>query len=306
MTSSGPSSFASSEGDARQRQRFVGLSADDLARIADIKSDILEHRAEHADAFFGHLASIPEAGDLMKRADLLQQARRLKDEHLVAMAGGDYGPSYIEQRMKLGMLYSRVKLDPRIFLGAFNVMLSSIGRRVARRYAGDAVEAAAHMASLNKVGGLDVGVIQLLAERDLTIARQQEAILELSTPTLQLRDRLLILPIIGVLDSYRANQLTENLLKAVRERRALVVVMDVTGVPTVDTKVANHIIQSVAAARLMGAQVIVTGLSAEVAQSLVTLGVDLSMLNTVGDLQGGLEQAEALMGFETRRVRNGT
>jgi rsbT co-antagonist protein RsbR len=88
----------------------------------------------------------------------------------------------------------------------------------------------------------------------------------------------------------------------VREKRARVVVMDVTGVPNVDCQVANHLIRSVAAARLMGAQVIVTGLSAEVAQSLVTLGVDLSMLNTVGDLQGGLEEAERILGYETRRV----
>jgi rsbT co-antagonist protein RsbR len=78
--------------------------------------------------------------------------------------------------------------------------------------------------------------------------------------------------------------------------------MDITGVATVDSKVANHLIQTVAAARLMGAEVIVTGLSAEVAQSLVTLGVDLSQINTVGDLQGGLEEAERLMGLETRRL----
>ncbi|WP_204848323.1 STAS domain-containing protein [Rhodopila globiformis] len=135
-----------------------------------------------------------------------------------------------------------------------------------------------------------------------TILRQQEAIRELSTPVLQLRERLLILPIIGLWDSVRAKQLTENLLRQVRDKRARVVVMDITGAPTVDSKVADHLIRSVAAARLMGARVIVTGLSAEVAQSLVTLGVDLSMLITVGDLQGGLEETERILGYETRRA----
>ena len=304
MTYSDIGDLTSSENDARQRRRYVGLTAEDLARIADIRSDILDHRDEHANAFFGHLSSVPEAGELMQRSDLLQKARRLKDEHLVQMASGDYGPAYVEQRFKLGKLYAQAKLDPRIFLGAFQTMFASIARRVAARYPNDSGAAAAHMNALYKVGSLDMGLIQMLEERDVTIARQQEAILELSTPALQLRDRLLILPIIGVLDSYRANQLTDNLLRAIRERRALVVVMDVTGVPSVDTRVANHLIQSVGAAKLMGAQVIVTGLSAEVAQSLVTLGVDLSMLNTVGDLQGGLEQAERYMGFETRRSAN--
>jgi rsbT co-antagonist protein RsbR len=79
-------------------------------------------------------------------------------------------------------------------------------------------------------------------------------------------------------------------------------VMDITGVSTVDSKVANHLIQTVAAAQLMGARVIITGLSAEVAQSLVTLGVDLSRMNTFGDLQGGLEEAERLLGYEIRRI----
>jgi rsbT co-antagonist protein RsbR len=74
--------------------------------------------------------------------------------------------------------------------------------------------------------------------------------------------------------------------------------MDITGVGAVDSKVANHLIQTVAAARLMGTTVIITGLSGEVAQALVTLGVDLTKLNTVGDLQGGLEEAERMLGLQ--------
>ena len=73
--------------------------------------------------------------------------------------------------------------------------------------------------------------------------------------------------------------------------------MDITGVATIDSKVSNHLLQTVTAARLMGAHVIVTGLSAEVAQSLVALGIELSKLNTVGDLQGGLEEAERILGY---------
>jgi len=114
---------------------------------------------------------------------------------------------------------------------------------------------------------------------------------------LQIRERLLLLPVIGVIDTQRARFITESLLRAVRTNRAKVVVMDVTGVVTIDSKVANHVLQTVAAARLMGATMIVTGLSAEVAQSLVTLGIELSGLNTVGDLQGGLEEAEQLLGY---------
>lgn len=140
--------------------------------------------------------------------------------------------------------------------------------------------------------------VSFVQERERIIRQQQEAIRELSTPVLQVRERLLILPIIGVIDSQRARQLTEQLLRAIRRNRAKVVVVDITGVPTIDSTVANHLVQTVEASRLMGASVIITGLSSEIAQTLVTIGVDLNKMNTVGDLQGGLEEAERLLGYE--------
>ena len=140
-----------------------------------------------------------------------------------------------------------------------------------------------------------VGFVQ---ERERIIRQQQEAIRELSTPVLQVRERLLILPIIGVIDSQRARQLTEQLLRGIRTNRAKVVVIDITGVAAMDATVANHLVQTVEASRLLGANVIVTGLSPEIAQTLVTIGVDLGKMNTVGDLQGGIEEAERLLGYK--------
>lgn len=135
-------------------------------------------------------------------------------------------------------------------------------------------------------------------ERERIIRQQQEAIRELSTPVLQVRERLLILPIIGLIDPQRARQLTEQLLQGIRSNRAKVVVMDITGVPSIDVNVANYLVQTVDAARLMGATLIVTGLSPEIAQTLVVIGVDLGKMETVGDLQGGIEKAERMLGYK--------
>jgi rsbT co-antagonist protein RsbR len=137
--------------------------------------------------------------------------------------------------------------------------------------------------------------VSFVEERERVIREQQESIRELSTPVLLVRERLLILPIIGVLDAQRARQLTEQLLSAIESHRAKVVVMDITGVGTVDVDVANHLVQTVEASRLMGATVVITGLSSRIAQTIVDLGVDLTMMRTVGDLQGGLEEAERLL-----------
>jgi rsbT co-antagonist protein RsbR len=144
--------------------------------------------------------------------------------------------------------------------------------------------------------------VSFVEERERVIHDQQEALRELSTPVLQLREGLLILPVIGILDSSRARQLTEQLLGAIQQRRATVVVIDITGVATVDRTVANHLVQTVEASRLMGARTIITGLSSEIAQTLVDLDVDLGMMRTVGDLQGGLEEAERLAGYRRADV----
>jgi rsbT co-antagonist protein RsbR len=146
--------------------------------------------------------------------------------------------------------------------------------------------------------------VSFVEERERVIREQQEAIRELSTPVLQVRERLLILPIIGGLDAPRARQLTEQLLSAIQTNRARVVVIDITGVASVDLTVANHLVQTVESARLMGAAAIITGLSSKIAQTLVDLGVDLSMMHTVGDLQGGLEEAERLLAERAGRHPN--
>jgi rsbT co-antagonist protein RsbR len=155
----------------------------------------------------------------------------------------------------------------------------------------DAYEPAANRIAIT----VAVGFVQ---ERERTIREQQEAIRELSTPVLQVRERLLILPIIGVIDPQRARQLTEQLLRGIRTNRARVVVIDITGVAAMDSNVANHLVLTVEASRLLGATVIVTGLSPEIAQTLVNIGVDLAKMNTVGDLQGGIEEAERLLGYK--------
>jgi rsbT co-antagonist protein RsbR len=286
--------------DVERRRKIVDLGHEDIARILTIKSVMTENLDRFTDAFFDHLSHLEEAASLLRNATALETAKKLKREHLIAMVQGEYGSAYAEQRVRLGLLYASAGLELRVFLGAFHHLLQTVGAEVIGRFVKTPQIGFDIFMSLKKVAFLDIGIIAdvLIEQRERIIGAQQAAIRELSTPVLQVRDRLLILPMIGMIDSERAMQLTENLLQAIRTNRARVVVMDVTGVAAVDSKVANHMIQTVAAARLMGALVIVTGLSADVAQALVALGVDLGRINTIGDLQGGLEEAERLLGYK--------
>src|SRR5207253_10013022 len=120
--------------------------------------------------------------------------------------------------------------------------------------------------------------------REEVIARQQQELLELSTPVVTLWEGILALPLIGMLDSARTQVVMENLLQRIVETGSLIAILDITGVPTVDTLVAQHLLKTVAAARLMGADCIISGIRPQIAQTIVHLGVDLNAVTTKATL----------------------
>jgi rsbT co-antagonist protein RsbR len=235
---------------------------------------------------------------VMTADEIFSEVTAVYDNYVDALETGsietlrEYARSLSERIIRRGVETHEV-------LGIVLLLRDVLGRSLLDKYGGDrdllerildAYEPAANRIAVT------VGV-SFVEERERVIREQQVAIRELSTPVLQVRERLLILPIIGAVDDRRARQLTEQLLGAIQSHRARVVVIDITGVASVDVTVANHLVQTVEAARLMGASAVITGLSSKIAQTLVDLGVDLGMLKTVGDLQGGLEEAERLLGY---------
>ncbi len=124
--------------------------------------------------------------------------------------------------------------------------------------------------------------------------RREETIRDLATPIIPLFDRIIAMPVVGVVDSMRARELMRAMMEGIREYRVRVVILDVTGVPLVDTAVANHLHQTLQAARLKGVEPIVTGVSDAVAETIVDLGIDWSSVRTMSDLQTGLVAAKLL------------
>lgn len=153
---------------------------------------------------------------------------------------------------------------------------------------------------LDKLGLYTTEVYQ--QNRELVIKRQQEELLELSTPVVELWDNIVALPLIGTLDSARTQVVMENLLQKIVDNEALIAIIDITGVPTVDTLVAQHLLKTVAAARLMGADCIISGMRPQIAQTIVHLGVNLSEVVTKATLADAF--AVALQRTGATIVRN--
>ncbi len=129
------------------------------------------------------------------------------------------------------------------------------------------------------------------------IEAQQHAIQELSSPVIPIMDRIIVMPLIGSIDSLRARDVTRNLLAGISQHRAKVVILDITGVNIMDTGVVNHLNKTIQAARLKGARTIVTGMSDAVAEAIVDLGIDWSGVQTLSNLQTGLMAALATLGL---------
>ena len=127
-----------------------------------------------------------------------------------------------------------------------------------------------------------------IQEQQKTILQQQEDLLELSSPVSKVWDNILILPVIGTLDSQRTQVMMENLLQKIVDTGCTISILDITGVPTVDTQVANHLFKTVTAARLLGAECIISGISPAIAQTIVHLGIDLSSIRTKATLQDAM------------------
>lgn len=137
------------------------------------------------------------------------------------------------------------------------------------------------------------------------IEAQRQALQELSTPIIPLLDGIIILPLIGSIDTARARDIMRSLLKGIADYRAKIVILDITGVPVVDSGVANHLNKTIHAARLKGTHTIITGVSDAVAETIVDLGIDWGGIETLRDLQNGLITALGRLGFTLRNGKTG-
>jgi rsbT co-antagonist protein RsbR len=296
-----------SEQELAHRKQFLELGDADVARLTGINDLARRYADEVIDDFYRHLMSFDDTRSFFGEPQVLQHVKSMQREYFLRLTQGNYDLGYVQDRLRIGAIHERIRLPTKSYLGMYNFYLRAVAARLVEAFAKKPGEAWATFLSLLKLTFLDMGLAidTYIASSERTIRAQQEAIQELPTPVLPFREGMLLVPIIGIIDSQRARQLTEQLLGSIRSNRAKMVVIDITGVQSVDTRVANHIVQTVEAARLMGARVILAGISPEVAQTMVTLGIDLGRILTVGDLQSGIERAEHMLGYVVARSRSG-
>jgi rsbT co-antagonist protein RsbR len=279
-----------------------------LEMISKRESDLL------ADWIQEQLAATTLRGDLMKESELREQSRRFLN--LVVRAASQQpnldninSPAWDDVREFLsGVSRSRAHLgftpaETAIFIFSLKQPLFAMLRQ---EFEGDSKRLADEMwvatALLDKLGLFTTEAFQ--KGREEVIGRQQQELLELSTPVVVLWEGILALPLIGTLDSARTQVVMESLLQKIVETGAGIAIIDITGVPTVDTLVAQHLLKTVSAARLMGADCIISGIRPQIAQTIVHLGVNLADVITKSTLADAFAVALRRSKLVITRVEN--
>jgi len=247
--------------------------------------------------------------DLISVTELKLQAVSLLAELGTLFAGHDgdgspqIAPESILARTAAELSASRAKLGFRPADTAQYLLLlkNVLTKRLFQAVSGDPAQLIVCLSALDDVlGRLSLLTFESYVEtRERLIAQQSLSLLELSSPAIRLWDEVILLPLIGVIDTIRARQFTERLLEAIARHEATVTIIDVTGVPVFDTGVARHIMKAIDAAQLLGARIVMTGLSPEGAQTLTKLGIHFANVTSRASLRAGIAEALLMIG---RRV----
>ncbi len=280
------------------------LTAEDKEQIKAYWEYLEPRLSEVNEKLKKSLLELPEWAPLIRAIPQSQLGKQNEESRIrqrTAALDGNWAP-YLDDLRQQGMSYAKMGVS---FVAWYDII--AIYRELVRQTLSglaktDLDRATSIHEGMNRMIDIAMGHLgeAYLAAKEKIIAEQQAAIRELSMPVLQVRDHRLIVPLVGTIDSGRARQLIETLLATIRDKRALGVVIDVTGVPAVDTSIANTLVQACDAARLMGTQVVISGISPEMAQTLVGLGARLPADDTVGDLQEGIDCIEQRLGFANR------
>jgi rsbT co-antagonist protein RsbR len=285
------------ESEIQHRRAFFGITDEDLARLAGLKGFAARHMDDIVKGFYELLLAHPETRSFIPDAETMAKMESLQRDYFLTLFEGRCDSDYVKRRLLVGAVHERIGMAPKWYIGAYRRYLELLLDRLFADLA-DPAEARLAFQSAQKLICFDMALAidAYLAASHATLGRHQEEIRELSTPVIRVHDNVLLLPLVGAVDSLRAQQVMEAVLVRVIEDQARVVIIDIAGVPMVDASVADHLIRTTAAVRLVGAHTILTGISPEVARTIVRIGVDITTMHTLSRLADGIALALSMVG----------
>ncbi|MDH5402089.1 MAG: protoglobin domain-containing protein [Candidatus Heimdallarchaeota archaeon] len=272
-----------------------------LANVGDKEHKILRnlHKTMKKDdlkkmieLFYDELLKFDYPQSFFENEQLLARTKARQIEYFEDFLSADKNLDFFENRRNLGAIHERIGLDNLWYLASYTVLFTKLVELI-EASTSDVKDFASKVTAVGKLMLMDIGAVvtSYIDARENIIKAQSEEVLELSSPVLRLTNEITIIPLLGTLDSVRALQIMEKILNTIEKTNAKVVIIDITGVPLIDTSTGANLVRTVNAINLMGSEVIITGLSPRLAQTIVELGIDLKQLKTKSNLADGLSTA---------------
>lgn len=297
------SEFTATAAEALRRYR---LTASDLEAVREASTTIVRDMSPLIDAFYTWMRELPEYEQYFgSNTEQLNRVQGMQRRYWTTLFEARVDERYLASRRHLGEVHARIGLGLPAYFAAMDFTLSLMVDHLDTSLPQERLNQARE--AVRRLMHLDTGLVveSYTHMTNQTIAAQTRSLIELSTPVTALWEDILMLPIVGIIDSKRAQDIMESVLRRIATTRSRVFIIDISGVGVVDTAVANHLIKVTKATRLMGCASLLSGVSPEIAQTIVELGIDVTGVQTTATLRDALEEAFRRVGVEVRRVGDG-
>ena len=282
--------------------RMYLVTEEDLALLSSIKPHMEKSILGIITHFYDWLQTQPEFEEFFHDTETFEHARKQQTTYALQLFNGKIDNDYLEYRAQIGAIHARIGLPQDIYIASVE-KFSSLFLDVIDNLKIDPLEKIKLRSILLKILHIDMTAILQSYEEvvNLKIAAQSKTLLEMSTPVTQLWEGLLLLPVVGIIDTQRAQNIMNNTLIKISETHAKGFILDISGVAVVDTSVANHLIKITKATKLMGCESIISGVSPSIAQTIVELGIDVGTMKTTSDMNAALELSFSYLGMEIKK-----
>jgi rsbT co-antagonist protein RsbR len=281
----------------KHQLELYGVQQDDIRNIREFGKVVKPEMDTFIDQFYIWLREQPEFSQFFSDEDTLKHVQDLSAEYWHEFFDCELDDDYFIRRQDLGEIHARIGLPLPIYLAAMNFAFQIFTEKIGKAKIAEK-DYAASVASVTRLLHLDISiVVATYSEKsNEAIAAQSRLLMQMSTPVTQIWEGVLFLPIVGLIDSKRAQDIMNSSLEKISESRASQFIIDISGVAVVDTAVANYLIKITRATSLMGCTSTISGLSPAIAQTIVELGIDVEGVKTTATMQAALAQAVELIG----------
>jgi len=282
----------------KEIKALYGVTDKDVSPLLKMKEPAEKHMDEIVDVWYEWLKKHPEYEEFFDDKDNWKRVVSLQKKFWFRFFEANFDEEYLIERVRVGQVHARIGLPQDIYLAGVDKFLELfVGMLDDMKLSPKDYKACRR--ALNKMAHMDMMIIVQSYEEIINskIAAQTKSLMEMSTPVTQLWTGLLFLPVVGLIDSKRAQDIMNNSLHKISDTNSQCFILDISGVSVVDTAVANHLIKITKATRLMGCESIISGVSPSIAQTMVELGIDIGDIRTTSDMKGALENAFEIIGM---------